>query len=53
MRVHCASVAVLLTVMDLSSSGVDARSMTVKADGSIDWSQVTEITIVGAEDYHD
>lgn len=24
-----------------------------KADGSIDWSQVAEITIVGAEDYHD
>jgi toxin HigB-1 len=24
-----------------------------KADGSIDWSQVTEITIFGAEDYHD
>ncbi len=24
-----------------------------KADGSIDWSQVTEITIIGAEDYHD
>lgn len=23
-----------------------------KADGSIDWSQVTEITIIGAEDYH-
>jgi len=25
----------------------------VKADGSTDWSQVTEITIVEAEDYHD
>lgn len=24
-----------------------------KADGSIDWSQVAEITIIGAEDYHD
>lgn len=24
-----------------------------KADGSIDWSQVAEITILGAEDYHD
>jgi proteic killer suppression protein len=24
-----------------------------KVDGSIDWSQVAEITIVGAEDYHD
>lgn len=24
-----------------------------KADGSIDWSQVDEITIVEAEDYHD
>lgn len=24
-----------------------------KTDGSIDWSQVTEITIIGAEDYHD
>lgn len=23
-----------------------------KADGSIDWSQVSEITIIGAEDYH-
>lgn len=25
----------------------------VKADGSIDWSKVSEITIIGAEDYHD
>ncbi len=24
-----------------------------KVDGSIDWSQVAEITIIGAEDYHD
>lgn len=24
-----------------------------KVDGSIDWSQVDEITIIGAEDYHD
>ncbi|WP_301103201.1 killer suppression protein HigA [Propionivibrio sp.] len=24
-----------------------------KADGSIDWSKVSEITIIGAEDYHD
>ena len=24
-----------------------------KADGSIDWSRVAEITIIGAEDYHD
>jgi len=27
--------------------------MALKADGSIDWSQVAEITIIETEDYHD
>ena len=37
----------------LRTAGGTLQPPPLKADGSIDWSQVAEITIIATEDYHD